>query len=148
VSRILTEMMRDYFERPQQTDPMGVMLGRSLPHQSSDLPVLPRAVDGKWSVESSPRRLTCTYKFEDPRGMSDFLTEVFAHEAETGHHARITCEFPKVTIEVRTHDLDDVTELDQHYASVCDQVYDDVQHYRSSPVYDLRGDGSDEDFGW
>jgi len=134
VRRILTEMMRDYFEQPQQSDPMGVMLGRNMPHQSGDLPVSPMSSNRGWSVEASPRRLKRIYTFEDPRLISEFLTEIFAYEAETGHNARITCEFPNVMVEIRTHDLDDVTELDQQYGLMCDRTYEDVLHYSPDTI--------------
>lgn len=124
--RLLTEMMRDYFGDTVQTDPLDVVLGAS--GHSTGLPVSATGRGG-WRLEREPRRLVRSYEFDDPRRASEFLAELLAHEAETGHHARITCEFPVVTVEVRTHDLDDVTELDQAYARNCDGAYDDVLHY-------------------
>lgn len=61
--------------------------------------------------------------------MVAFVQELMSHEAETGHYGRVVCEFPHVEIQVRTHDLDDVTELDQEYAKTCDQIYEDVKQY-------------------
>ncbi len=125
--RLLTEMMRDYFGGSEQSDPMDAVLGGS--HEPPGrLPVVAHRADA-WSLERDPRRLVRSYEFSDPRTASEFVSELLAHEAETGHHARITCEFPLVTVEVRTHDLNDVTELDQEYARTCDLAYDDVLHY-------------------
>lgn len=126
MTRLLTEMMRDYFNGSQDSDPMDAVLGPSV--RQAGLPVTVAGQSG-WRLERNPRRLVRSYEFDDPRRASEFLSELLAHEAETGHHARITCEFPLVTVEVRTHDLDDVTELDQVYARNCDGVYSDVLHY-------------------
>lgn len=137
--RVLTEVMRDYFEEPMTLGPER-LLG-SLPVVSRPLPVVPKSSEGRWSTETNPRRLSCTYEFRDTQVVANFLRELMALEAETGHHAKITCEFPHVIVEVRTHDLDDVTELDQHYARTCNQIYDEVVLYEPE---DLDG-GAD---GW
>lgn len=126
MARLLTEMMRDYFDGPPASDPMDAVLGSSV--RQAGLPVTATR-QGGWRLEREPRRLVRSYEFDDPRRAAEFLSELLAHEAETGHHARITCEFPLVTVEVRTHDLDDVTELDQAYARNCDGAYSDVLHY-------------------
>ena len=126
MARLLTEMMRDYFDGPPASDPMDAVLGSSV--RQVGLPVTATR-QGGWHLEREPRRLVRAYEFDDPRRASEFLSELLAGEAETGHHARITCEFPLVTVEVRTHDLDDVTELDQAYARNCDAAYSDVLHY-------------------
>ena len=61
--------------------------------------------------------------------MCDFVREVLDYESDTGHYGRIECNFPTVTLSVKTHDLDAVTEVDRDYAAHCDGAYDDVLHY-------------------
>jgi len=139
VRSLLVEVMRDYFDvDPRRSDSISGIPGLDLERASmgGSLPVRPSSPTAGWSLLKSPRRLTRTYEFRDSRMASDFLIEVMSHESRTGHHAKITCEFPLITIEVRTHDLDDVTELDQEYARSCDHIYADVGLYRS----DLSGD--------
>lgn len=138
-AQILTEVMKNYFDEPMPLGPERLLGGLSV--VSRPLPVVPKSSEGRWSTEVNPRRLTCTYEFRDPGSVANFLHELMVHEAETGHHAKITCEFPHVIVEVRTHDLDDVTELDQHYARVCSQIYDDVILYSA-------GDSHGEEDGW
>ena len=137
--RVLTEVMRDYFDghsnhRGDVAAGIGLR-GDSL--RGGRLPVSPTTPSEGWTLLKSPRRLSRTYEFRDPRVVSDFLAEVMSHESRTGHHAKITCEFPLITVEVRTHDLDDVTELDQDYAQTCDHIYTDVGLYRSDPREDF-----------
>jgi pterin-4a-carbinolamine dehydratase len=43
------------------------------------------------------------------------------------HSGKITIDGLDVLIEVYTHDLEKVTELDKEYASYCDDVFNDVQ---------------------
>ena len=130
MTRLLTEMMRGYLDVPDGLDPVGSGPLRSMHTVRRELPVSPST--SGWKVADRPRRLTRAFEFSDTRRMSDFLGELLAHESETGHHARITCEFPLVTVEVRTHDVDDVTELDRAYATMCDHVYEDVRHFTTA----------------
>ena len=53
-------------------------------------------------------------------------------EEKTNHFAKITIEGHDVTVEVWTHDLERVTELDTEYAKSCDEIYDDVVLVRFS----------------
>lgn len=141
--RVLVEMMGDYFDTGsgRRSDPGSDLIGALGMLRSGGLPVSPMAASGEWTLQKSPRCLRRTYKFHDSRAVSDFLSEVMAHEHDTGHHGKITCEFPFVTVEVRTHDLDDITELDQAYARTCDHIYADVNDYRSI-------DSGEDDHGW
>ena len=41
----------------------------------------------------------------------------------------MTVEHLKVRIEVWTHDVDDVTEVDKEFAVMSDRIYEDVQYY-------------------
>lgn len=141
--RVLMEMMGSYFDTGpgHRSDPGSDLIGALGMLRSGELPVSPMAASEGWSLQKSPRCLRRTYEFRDSRTVSDFLSEIMAHEHDTGHHGKITCEFPFVTVEVRTHDLDDVTELDQTYARACDHIYTDVNSYRSV-------DAGEVDHGW
>lgn len=120
---------------------------RSLPFsipsvRTTGVPVKPVAKND-WEVGKSPRCLKKIFEFSSSSSMAAFLQELLAHEVETGHHGRLICEFPHVSVEVRTHDLDDVTELDQEYAKVCDQIYSDVKYYGDHKEIGLR-----DEQGW
>lgn len=86
-----------------------------------------QVVENNWSVLSEPERLARKYTFNNLEQRSHFLNELFAEEDASGHFAKITIEGHDVLIEVWTHDLDRVTELDQELASLCDDFYNDAR---------------------
>ena len=135
VPRLLTEMMHSYFEEATAEQSPGSAqrgLPFSIPNiKTSAAPIRPIA-KSEWETGRAPRCLKKTFKFSDSHMMAAFVHELMSHEIETGHHGKLTCEFPYVSVEVRTHDLDDVTELDQEYARMCDQIYEDTKHYRNN----------------
>ena len=55
-----------------------------------------------------------------------FVQDLLAFQEEFNHHAKITVDHPKVIIEVYTHDVDDVTELDKEYAASADEIRKDA----------------------
>lgn len=134
--KLLTEIMGNYLD---DTDEVSVMRRDFSPPfglvHSNRMPVVPKN-DG-WSEDKAQRRLTRSYEFRDHSRMADFIRELLDYEVETGHYGRIECDFPKVTISVKTHDLDDITEVDRDYATHCDRIYDDVSHYGYSDNNEL-----------
>lgn len=126
--RLLSEVMSNYFDN--STSPHTPMRDFSLPFgltSSNKLPVTPKS--NKWTEDRGQRCLIRKYSFDSHDRMCDFIRELLDYEAETGHYGKLECEYPSVTVSVKTHDIDDVTELDKEYAGHCDQIYDDVKHY-------------------
>ena len=82
-----------------------------------------------WKVVDSPRRLMKTFEFEKYQDLKDFLDQVMDYQEDVHHHAKITIDHLKIIIEVYTHDVDDVTELDQEHARTSDAIYQDVMYY-------------------
>lgn len=128
--RLLTEMMGEYLNDldGHALVPLEIPTVSRLPG-SAQLPVAPKAVT--WSVDRQNRCLTRSYEFRDHERMCDFLRELLDYESSTGHYGKLLCEYPAVTVSVKTHDVDDVTEIDKEYAKHCDHIYDDVIHYGS-----------------
>ena len=62
---------------------------------------------------------------------SAFVAGLFEYEAKTQHNATITIDEGEVTLDVRTKDVDQITELDKEYAAWADELYRDVVY--SSP---------------
>jgi pterin-4a-carbinolamine dehydratase len=75
---------------------------------------------------TDPERLARSYMFNSLRQRSLFLEELLNEELRTGHFAKIIVEGKQVVVEVWTHDLERVTELDKEYATTCDVIYKDV----------------------
>lgn len=133
--RLLTEMMGGYLEELEGHSPVSFdILPISQLPGNRQLPVVPKT--SKWTMDRKDKCLTRTYEFGDHARMCDFIRELLDYETSTDHYGKLLCEFPHVTVSVKTHDVDDVTELDRSYAGQCDQIYDDVLHYGSAGVTD------------
>lgn len=90
----------------------------------SDLPLEP--YKNEWSYAADPERLHRLFRFADSRQRSLFVEELLSAEDANGHSAKITITASEVLVEVWTHDINTVTELDKEYASMCDELYNDV----------------------
>jgi pterin-4a-carbinolamine dehydratase len=84
-----------------------------------------RPTTRNWTVVGSPRRLHRTFEFEDHRIMCVFIVNVLQYQDEMQHYAKMTIEFPTVTVELYTHDINDVTSQDKQLAQSFDSVYDE-----------------------
>ena len=58
--------------------------------------------------------------------MGFFVKELLDYETQVGHNAKIMIEGTHVTVEVYTHDLNDVTDVDRDYARMVDSIYEDA----------------------
>jgi len=83
----------------------------------------------EWKKICSPTRLIKDYHFSTRQAALEFLRQLFLFEDEFNHHGRVALQNKDVRIEVYTHDIDDVTELDIDYSRVADQIYLDVSEY-------------------
>ena len=90
---------------------------------TKDVPIkTPEKLD--WTYRENPRRLTKLYKFGNETSFNSFVVDLLEHQAETQHHGRITLQYPKIKIEVWTHSLDDVTEIDVEWAVAVNEIYE------------------------
>ena len=121
----ISTLMKEYLENSHRVERAynKNLLPESF-HHVQDLPVLPSREE--WVVLESPSRLARTYNFQNVDSRNAFLGEVLEAEASHGHYGKVTMDGLEVTVEVWTHDLDMVTELDKEYARDCDAVFRDI----------------------
>ena len=81
----------------------------------------------EWEPVDSPCRLIKDYQFGDRETVSRFVLSLMRFEDVMGHHATIVVEYTAVRIEVYTHDVNDITELDTEYAKYADSLFADVR---------------------
>ena len=126
----ISALMKEYIDSKSQNENRlsSRLLSETFGSVSADLPIAPAATD--WSLQYEPERLHRVYEFGDISQRTMFVEEIMALEERTGHYAKLTIEGTRVTVEVWTHDLDRVTELDQEYAGECDTLYNDVSLIR------------------
>lgn len=80
----------------------------------------------EWESVNSPERLIRDYSFSTRSNTLEFLRQLFLYEDAVNHHAKITIDYDTVRIEVGTHDIDAITELDIEYTTVSDQIFVDT----------------------
>ena len=110
----LVDLMNGYFEEMEK--PQSAVL------TEAKLPV--RTKEGNdWEKLSGPNRYRKKYKFKKRSHMANFLSDVFEYEDEVQHHAEITVRYKTVTILVWTHNLNDITEVDNEYVRTVNEIY-------------------------
>jgi pterin-4a-carbinolamine dehydratase len=120
-SQRVSSLLREYFENEVQPQ----HFTREFSLDTRSLPVVPRN-NSAWRFERSPERLCRTYEFPDRSTMRSFLDQLMDYEDRCQHHGKVQVEGSTVHIEVRTHDLDRVTEIDKEYANECDMIQEDM----------------------
>lgn len=80
----------------------------------------------RWETVDSPKRLHKAYKFISNNLRNTFVEGLFDYEKKIGHNAKITVEEYKVTLDVYTKDIDQITELDKEYAQYADVLFKDT----------------------
>jgi pterin-4a-carbinolamine dehydratase len=116
--------MKEYLEEKSSDlsieDLLGVM-SKSVPIQPPTKP--------KWQKLENPQRLQRNFSFESTKQVLSFLTEVLEYEEKENHNGAILVNGKEISIEVYTHDLDAITELDIEYAEEVGNIFTDVIDY-------------------
>lgn len=125
----LAKLMGGYLAEVESTssfNPLRGILPESFTTVSHDsLPV--QVEKTMWRVEQEPERLARLFEFPALDLRNWFVSELLEHEGQTQHYGTLTVDGLSVLVEVHTHDLEKVTELDKEYAEFCDAVYNDVE---------------------
>jgi pterin-4a-carbinolamine dehydratase len=79
-----------------------------------------------WRNDAESGRLICDFEFDAPQQLTRFVIEVLDFQEDAQHHGVITIEPGTVHVEVWTHTLNDVTEIDHEYANELTDIYKDV----------------------
>ncbi len=122
----LNELMHRYLgEQVSERDPLQNIVPQDLIMESNELPV--EVIESKWEIKGSPERMIRVFHFNDLTTRNWFLAEVLENEKSNHHFGKILVEGMDVKVEVQTHDINRVTELDQEYAAYCDDIWGDVE---------------------
>tara|TARA_Y100000310_G_C20554310_1_gene749761 strand:- start:452 stop:838 length:387 start_codon:yes stop_codon:yes gene_type:complete len=120
----LNALMSEYFEGAERVSP-AISVPRFLNlTEAKDLPIAPSR--SEWELLENPSRLGRTFDFKSREQLRFFLDEILDHESVTGHMARIIIDQDAIIIEVYTHDVNDITELDTEYAEMADKIFADA----------------------
>jgi len=126
----LKELMKDYLEDSSGLSSKSLNeIAVWLPPAEGDCPVVPS--EGPWETISDPTRYQKKFQFSDQQSLVGFINEVLAYQNHNQHHGKITIDSDSVMIEVYTHDVNTITELDQEYIHEVDNIFLDVQYSNS-----------------
>ena len=87
-----------------------------------DIPVR----SNSWYHNDDTNKLVCDFDFASPKLLARFVQEVLAFQEDSQHHGIITIEPESVHVEVWTHRLNNVTDLDHEYARELMNIYNDI----------------------
>ena len=79
-----------------------------------------------WEKVESPTRLIKDFSTTCRESLFRFISGLLQFEDAFGHHAKITIDYLNVRVEVYTHDVNDITELDVEYAQYADSLWVDT----------------------
>ena len=94
--------------------------------QTNELPIRPKALDG-WKTQENPIRYTRVINFSDETKFNSFIMDILELQSETQHHARLTIQYPQIKIDVWTHTLGDITEVDKEWCEKANDILGDYQ---------------------
>jgi 4a-hydroxytetrahydrobiopterin dehydratase len=83
----------------------------------------------KWEILKQPERLSRSFNFKNSKKMMQFLQEVISYESEISHNGSILINGKNIKIDIYTHTLERVTELDLEYADEINKIYKDISDY-------------------
>ncbi|MDB4337496.1 4a-hydroxytetrahydrobiopterin dehydratase [bacterium] len=90
-----------------------------------ELPIeSPRAT---WTQLEGPRRLYRKFELIDNSQVKFFLKSVLDYQEEIEHYGKLIIGFNEIEIEIYTHDLGEVTNLDIAYAKEVDMIFKDAR---------------------
>ena len=79
-----------------------------------------------WEYLKDPERMRRSYEFKDERSVRYFVEDILRYQEDAKHHAKILIEHKLVKVEVYTHGVDRVTNMDHEYSQACDEIYTDA----------------------
>ena len=118
----LKSLMNEYFEREDKFYSKSPSFRPAIPKE--DVPIAPQDAF-TWKIENNPNRLIKKFEFENDLARRNFINDLLEYEEESGHNGNIQIMGPAIVIEVYTHYLEDITEMDQEYAATADEIYKD-----------------------
>jgi len=115
----LHEIFIDKARRPMSFDKLPI---EPLENDTAIIPV------DRWEKVASPLRLRKTFKFMSQQKRNEFVQGLFEYETKTRHNATITIDEDEIVIDVRTKDIDQITELDKEYAKFADILFREIAY--------------------
>ena len=91
----------------------------------SSVPIAPSK--NVWDHLEDPEALQRLFVFDDAKGIIYFLEDVIQLQEHMSHHGRLLVDGLQVLVQINTHSLNRVTDLDVEWAKKVDEIYNDVR---------------------
>tara|TARA_B100000131_G_C17990107_1_gene562191 strand:+ start:69 stop:440 length:372 start_codon:yes stop_codon:yes gene_type:complete len=116
----LSDVLSNYFSQIDNESSKEVQMTLS----ESFVPISPSVCS--WQIHQDPERFSRKFTFQSQDSLIDFIVEVLNYEKSALHSGEHKISDKSVIVEVYTHDLNRITELDQEYTRHVDMIYRDV----------------------
>ena len=75
-----------------------------------------------WETRDNPPRFYKKIKFKSHEKFLNFLIVLLQYENEVKHNAKIIIGYPEVVIQIWTHGLESITDMDREYCNEVDSI--------------------------
>ena len=116
--RRVSSLMEGYFQKKVLSEDFNVNV--------SKLPVKKKSGSVGWEQRQDPPRFYRKFKFKNHDVFLNFLNAVLQYEDKVKHNAKITIGYPEVVIQVWTHGLEDITDLDIKYVQEINYILEEI----------------------
>ena len=111
-------LMAPYFEKEILSEASKVSKNR--------LPIQPeKMID--WSIKENPSRFHRRFKFKNHEKFLQCITAILEYEDRVKHNAKIIIGYPEVIIQIWTHKLEDITDMDREYVKEVDHILRELE---------------------
>ncbi len=82
-----------------------------------------KSLDAGWSLNKDETSVTRTFKFDSYLSGFMFVTKISVYAEVINHHPEVKLSYGQVIVNLSTHDLKQLSDLDFVLATHCDVVY-------------------------
>ena len=79
-----------------------------------------------WETKDNPPRFYRKIKFKSHETFLNFLIALLQYEDEVKHNAKITIGYPEIIIQIWTHGLESITDMDREYCKEVESILSEV----------------------
>jgi len=116
--RKVSSLMNGYFQKKLLTEEFNI--------ETKRLPVKKRTGSIGWEKKENPPRFYRKIKFTDHDVFINFVVALLQYEDKVKHNAKIIIGYPEIVIQVWTHGLEDITDLDTKYVQEVNYLLDEL----------------------
>ena len=119
-SQKLKDLLKDYFEDDVRSLSTHSVISE-INNPLFKMPIEPSICT--WEVHQSPERFSRKFIFDNKETVKHFIVECLSYETETKHTGTYKIDDLSIIVEVYTHDIDRITELDQEFVKNIDFIF-------------------------